>query len=99
MNDIEVEFIVLKRKLYEDVAFPQQRIQRISPPDGKMSMKEVESSFLDFINECFDPHGEYNKDIPFGKNPGKAKKNCKYCVFKEMVNPTTGEKYCDGKEG
>ena len=99
MNDIEVEFIVLKRKLYEDVAFPQQRIQRISPPDGKMSMKAVESSFLDFINECFDPHGEYNKDVPFGKNPGKAKKNCKYCVFKEMVNPATGEKYCDGKEG
>jgi hypothetical protein len=99
LSDIEVEFIILKRRLYEDLAFPQQRIQRVAPPDGKMSLKMVEESFLDFINECFDAHGEYNKESPFGKNPGKAKKNCKYCSFKDMVNTVTGEKYCDGKEG
>jgi hypothetical protein len=98
MNDIEIEFIVLKRKLFVDVAWPQSRIQRISPPDGKMSIKEVEGSFLEFINECFDAHGEYNKQTVFRKNPGKAKKNCKYCMFKELINPITKEKYCDGKE-
>jgi hypothetical protein len=98
MNDIEVEFIVLKRKLFVDVAWPQSRIQRISPPDGKMSVKEVEGSFLEFINECFDPHGEHNIQTVFKKTPGKAKKNCKYCAFKELVNPITNEKYCDGKE-
>ena len=98
MSDIEVEFFVVKRKLYEDVAFPQQRIQRISPPDGKMSMKQVETSFLQFINEGFDAAGEYNKDAVFLKNPGKAKKNCKYCIFKTLKN-SKGELYCDGKEG
>jgi hypothetical protein len=97
MSDIEVEFFVVKRKLYEDVAFPQQRIQRISPPDGKMSMKQVETSFLQFINEGFDATGEYNKDTVFLKNPGKAKKNCKYCIFKTLKN-SKGELYCDGKE-
>jgi hypothetical protein len=97
MNDIEIEFFVVKRKLYEDVAFPQQRIQRISPPDGKMSMKEVETSFLEFINNGFDKDGEYNKDAVFIKNPGKAKKNCKYCIFKTVKNDK-GELYCDGKE-
>lgn len=98
MTDIEVEFIILKRKLYEDVAFPQQRIQRVSPPTGKMSMKMVEGSFLDFINECFDPQGEYNKETHYLKNPGKARKNCKYCPFKEMVG-ADGKLYCDGVEG
>jgi hypothetical protein len=98
MSDIDVEFFVVKRKLYEDVAFPQQRIQRISPPDGKLSMKEVESSFLDFINHCFDDEGEYNIKAHFFKNPDKARKNCKYCVFKTLKNEK-GELYCDGKEG
>jgi hypothetical protein len=98
MSDIEVEFFVVKRKLYEDVGFPQQRIQRISPPDGKMSMREVEQSFLDFINECFTKEGEYAKESKFLKNPGKGRKNCKYCVFKTLKNDK-GELYCDGKEG
>jgi hypothetical protein len=97
MSDIEIEFFVVKRKLYEDVGFPQQRIQRISPPDGKMSMKEVETSFLEFINAGFDTNGEYNKDGVFPKQPGKAKKNCRYCIFKTVKNDN-GELYCDGKE-
>jgi ATP-dependent exoDNAse (exonuclease V) beta subunit len=98
MSDIEVEFFVVKRKLLEDVEFPQQRIQRISPPDGKTSMREVETAFLDFINNGFDANGEYNKDAVFLKNPGKARKNCKYCVFKTLKSPE-GKLYCDGKEG
>jgi hypothetical protein len=98
MSEIEIEFMVLKRKLLENVEYPQQRIQRISPPDGKMSMKEVESSFLDFINEGFTKEGEYNKEHKFIKNPGKAKKNCKYCIFKDLKSPE-GKLYCDGKEG
>ena len=97
MNVIEIEFIVLKRKLYEDVGFPQQRIQRISPTDGKISMKEVETTFLDFINDCFDSNGDFNKDKTFIKNPGKAKKNCKYCSFADMVDKD-GNKICDQKE-
>lgn len=97
MSDIEIEFFVVKRKLYEDVGFPQQRIQRISPPDGKMSMKEVETSFLEFINAGFDTNGEYNKTGVFPKQPGKAKKNCRYCQFKTMKDPS-GNLYCNGKE-
>ena len=97
MADIDVEFFIVKRKLYEDVGFPQQRIQRISPPDGKLSMKEVETSFLDFINNGFDEKGEYNKEATYFKNPGKARKNCRYCVFKSLKSPS-GELYCNGKE-
>ena len=31
------------------------------------------------------------------QNPGKAKKNCKYCVFKTLRDES-GKLYCDGKE-
>lgn len=96
MTDIEVEFFIVKRRLYEDMDFPQQRIQRISPPDGKLSMKEVETTFLDFINNCFDAEGNHAKDAVFLKNPGKAKKNCKWCIFKKLLDKD-GNKYCSGK--
>lgn len=98
MSDIEVEFFVVKRKLLENVDFPQQRIQRIAPPDGKLSMKEVESAFLEFINSSFTPEGEYNVNGSFPKNPEKGRKNCKYCIFKTLKSPE-GKLYCDGKEG
>ena len=98
MSDIEVEFFIVKRKLYEDVEFPQQRIQRVAPPDGKLSMREVETAFLEFINECFDENGDQRKTAVYPKNPGKARKNCKYCLFKELKDKD-GNLYCDGKEG
>lgn len=96
VTSIIVEFIILKRKLYEDVAYPQQRIQRVSPPDGKISMKRVETSFVEFINECFDSEGNYNIAKSFLKIPGKNKKNCKFCQFKTMKDKD-GNFYCDGK--
>lgn len=97
LNDIEVEFIILKRRLFEDVAFPQSRIQRLTPITGKVTMKEVETSFLDFVKNGFNEDGNYNVGGPFIKNPGKLRKNCKYCVFKDMVGPD-GKKHCNGKE-
>jgi hypothetical protein len=97
MGDIEVEFFIMKRKLLEDVGFPQNRIERFSPADGKMSVKEVETSFLEFINNGFTVSGEYNTNGMFRKTPGKNKKSCKYCPFKTMKDPN-GNLYCNGKE-
>lgn len=92
MDNIDVEFVILKRKLYEDAKFPQQRIQRFTPVTGKMMVKEVEASFIDFIKDGFTDAGEYNRDKVFIKNPGKGKKNCKYCPFAKT-------EHCDSKEG
>lgn len=98
LENIEVEFIILKRRLFEDVAFPQSRIQRLTPVTGKVTMKEVETSFLDFVKNGFAEDGTYNTTGHFFKNPGKLRKNCKYCAFKDMVD-SNGKKHCDGKEG
>ena len=96
LSSIDVEFIILKRKLLETVTYPQQRVQRFTPGTSKTDIKEVEETFLKFVNECFDSTGEKNASGLFAKTPGKAKKNCKYCQFKTMIGPD-GNPYCDQK--
>jgi len=90
LNDIEVEFFILKRKLYENVGFPQSRIQTFVPTNHSTSIAESLGGFTTFIEECFTPDGEFKSDGKFPKVPGKAKKNCKYCPHKKIN--------CDAKE-
>lgn len=92
LERIEVEFIVLPRKLMEGYEFAQNRIQRIIPPNGRLSLKEALNSFDEFLTEAFSPDGSFNMKNQFVKNPGKLRKNCKWCPFK-------GTDHCDGKEG
>jgi len=91
LERIEVEFIVLPRKLMEGYEFAQNRIQRIVPPNGRLSLKEALNSFDSFLEEAFLVDGSFNMKNPFVKNPGKLKKNCKWCPFK-------GTEHCDSKE-
>jgi len=91
LDKIEVEFFILKRKLYENVAYPQSRIQKLSPTQNKPMITKAVNNLIEFINNCFTENGEYNKDGVYYKNPGKAKKNCKYCKHYKTEN-------CDGRE-
>lgn len=88
---IEVEFIVLPRKLIDGYEFAQNRIQKVVPPNGKLSLREATDSFEEFLTEAFTPEGTFNLKNTFSKNPGKAKKNCKYCPFFKTS-------HCDSKE-
>lgn len=89
LSNIDVEFFILKRKLYENVSYPQSRIQIFKPPAGPTILKESINQFIEFLDHCFDINGNYNMDGKFLKNPGAAKKNCKYCIHYK--------KLCDGK--
>lgn len=80
MNKIDVEFFILKRKLYEDVAYPQSRIQTFSPIHNKPAISSAIDGFMTFIKECFNEDGSYNTTAKYLKIPGNAKKNCKYCA-------------------
>jgi len=79
INNIDVEFFILKRKLYEGVDFPQSRIQIFEPLNGKQQIIEFLNDFSQFVTDCFTPEGAYNTEQTYPKIPGKAKKNCKYC--------------------
>ena len=90
LDAIDVEFFILKRKLYENAAFPQNRIQIFEPANAKNYVSKSLVTFTSFIDECFTPEGTYKEDGYYPKVPGKAKKNCKYCTHYKTN--------CDGKE-
>lgn len=78
IEKIHVEFIILKRKLYENTEFAQKRFQRFEPASGKPTMKKVTNNFEMFLNECYTPTGDFT-DVKHKKRP--SKKNCMYCEF------------------
>lgn len=90
MNMIDVEFFILKRKLYEGVSYPQSRIQTFIPKHTEKAVTNILSIFSQFIGDCFKTDGTFNDDLKkYPKIPGKAKKNCKYCPHKKI--------HCDAK--
>lgn len=82
---IDVEFFILRRKLYENVSFPQSRIQTFVPNNNQRAVATVLNTFSEFITECFTADGKFVQDVKgYLKNPGKNKKNCKYCPHKKV---------------
>jgi len=85
MDMIDVEFFILKRKLYEGVGFPQSRIQTFVPSHNNKSIAGILNTFAQFVTECFTAEGKFIEDVTkYPKIPGKAKKNCKYCPHKNV---------------
>jgi len=89
LEKIDVEFFILKRKLYEGVAYPQSRIQRICPTQTKRVISKTINNFITFIDKCFNEDGSYRLNEQYHKNPGTNHKNCKYCSHYKIR--------CDGK--
>ena len=85
LDKIDVEYFIVKRKLYEKVDFPQRRIQTFSPANGKPSINKVMNNLNQFIDESF-INGEYNTEHTYIKQP--SKKNCRFCEFNQT-------EYCD----
>ena len=84
MDMIDVQFFIVKRKLLEDVKFPQSRIQILIPPNSQKAVAESLKVFTQFVEDCFNVDGTYNTDISkYPKIPGKNKKHCKYCPHKK----------------
>jgi hypothetical protein len=75
---IEVEYFIVKRKLWEKAQFPQKRVQKFAPASGKPSMNKVNTRLLKFVNEAFTEGGEKKDDMV----ATPSKKACKWCEFK-----------------
>ena len=78
LDKIDVEYFIVKRKLYEKVDFPQRRVQTFSPANGKPSINKVINNLNQFLEESF-INGEYNMEHTYIKRP--SKKNCRFCEF------------------
>ena len=89
LDKIDVEYFIVKRKLYEGLDFPQRRVQTFSPASGKPSINKVVNNLNHFLKESF-LDGEYNMKHTYIQRP--SKKNCKYCEFNQTEHCDVGVK-------
>ena len=82
---VDVEYFIVKRKLWENADFPQKRVQLFSPASGTISVKRTLDSLSKFVFEAFDDKGQkLIKD--YIATPSKGA--CRWCEFNQT-------KYCD----
>jgi hypothetical protein len=79
VENIDIQYFILKRKLYENTDYIQSRIQLFEPPSGKIKQNSIKKSISDFVSETFNLDGTHNIEKTYPKEP--SPKNCKYCPF------------------
>ena len=79
-DNIDIEFFIVKRKVWEESPYPISRIQEYKPASGKVKMNKAINTVNSFIEEVFNHDGSY-KDKQFEPNPNKF--NCMFCPFKD----------------
>jgi predicted RecB family nuclease len=75
---IDVEFIILKRKVEVREDIPTHRISKHIPANGKVSVNKAWKGFTEFVESVFDKDGNYRTDVEYRKN---ATKLCEWCEF------------------
>jgi hypothetical protein len=75
-DKIDVEYLILKRRLYENMIYPQKRIQAFSPASGKPSVNKVMTRLQEFMDECYDDKG---KIISHDYEKCEPHKKCRSC--------------------
>ena len=84
VENIDIKYMILKRKLIEGAMFPQKRITEFMPASGKPTRNKYTRPIKGFVDSSFKPNGEYNLDTEYPAMAGKNKKNCKYCEFADQ---------------
>ena len=79
VENIEVEYFIVKRKLYENLDFPQKRVQKFSPASGTVSMNKVAKRLDTFLSGAFTDSGEHKND----QTATPSKKSCRWCEFNQ----------------
>jgi len=83
---IDVEFIILKRKVAIREDIPTHRMSKHIPANGKPSINKAWTGFKAFVESVFDEAGNYRLNINYHKKPSKL---CGWCEFYGT--------HCDGK--
>ena len=89
LDKIEVEFFILKRKVLDadddKLLSPYQahRVQRYTPPSGKVKLSRAKNAINQFIQECFESSIGCIRNIEYPKNISKY--NCTYCPYSKDI--------------
>jgi hypothetical protein len=79
VDDIEIEFFIVKRKIWENSDFPIPRIQEFKPASGKVKLNKAYNAINEFIGEVFNADGSHNSRNHL---PQPSAHNCRFCPFK-----------------
>ena len=79
ISNIDIEFFILKRKVYDHPDFVIPRIQTFTPASGKVKLNKADKALNSFIEEVFDKNGYKDKNY----TPTPSKWNCTFCPFKD----------------
>ena len=85
-DQIEVEFFIVKRKVWEESDFPISRIQEFTPASGKRKRLDATESFRKFVEDCFTHDGK-PQDKQYNKQVSPL---CAWCQFND--NPSLCDK-------
>jgi len=88
LDKINIEFFIVKRKIWEESDFPISRIQTFTPASGKVKLNKADKELNEFIESVFTKEGYSQKD-----HQPKLNNHCQYCSFyKTHLCPATFEK-------
>jgi hypothetical protein len=81
VEKIEVEYFIVKRKIWEQSEYAIPRTQSFKPASGKNKRKQAVENFQSFIKDCFDDSGKPQMKS-YLKNVGES--SCKWCPYKDL---------------
>ena len=79
-DDIDIEYFIVKRKVWEESPYPISRIQEFKPASGKVKLNKATNTITSFIENVFNQDGSY-KDKKYEPKPDKF--TCRFCPFKD----------------
>lgn len=79
IEKIEVEYFIVKRKIWEQSDYPIPRVQTFKPASGKIKRKQATDNFNNFIKDCFEDGKQQIKQ--YTKNVGES--SCKWCPYRD----------------
>ena len=80
VDQINVEYFILRRKINEDLEFVPKRVQEWRPASGKVKRGKAVKLLNDFVDNAF-KDGGYNLEGDFTPTPSKSA--CMFCPYKE----------------
>jgi len=88
LDKINIEFFIVKRKIWEENDFPISRIQTFTPASGKVKLNKADKELNEFIESVFTKEGYSQKD-----HQPKLNDHCQYCSFYKthLCSVTFGE--------
>ena len=80
VDQINVEYFILRRKINEDADFVARRVQEWRPASGKVKRGKAVKLLNEFVDNAF-KDGDYNLEGDFTPTPSKSE--CRFCPYKE----------------